>query len=392
MKSTSKNGLWNREYTLLIIINLITNTGFGMLLTSVSMYALSIGATLAIAGTMASIFSLVAMLTRPFGGRLFDRFNKKNSFIISTLAFGLLAMCYAFTSNVTVLFILRIIHGITFSLSGVTNMALVSLYISKDRMNEGLGYYSATMLLGQAIAPTIAEILRTSVGFFWLYIIVGLLIMIPPLLCIPMKVPADEEAPAVKEKTKFSIRQYIVPSLILYALVCATFSFYNGICNSFILLVGQERNVANISYFFTVCSVVLLGSRILMGKMTDRIDLTVLVSGALVVSIISMLMCTNTASLFVFLIAALFKALGQGIGQVALQGESIKRADINSVGIASSTILIGNDLGNTIGPAMGGFVSEAVGYPAMFVCGAAVFAVALAAFLIYQKKKPNTAR
>ena len=149
--------LWNPQFTLLIVINVITNIGFGMLLTSISLYVVDMGASLAIAGSMASVFSLVAMFMRPLGGRLFDCFNKRNSFILSTLAYGAISVLYSFTTNVPMLFVLRIIHGVAFSLSGVTNMALVSLFISKKRMNEGLGYYNAGMLIGQAVAPTIAQ-------------------------------------------------------------------------------------------------------------------------------------------------------------------------------------------------------------------------------------------
>ncbi len=387
--------LWNPQFTLLIAINVITNIGFGMLLTSISLYVVNMGASLAIAGSMASVFSLVAMFMRPLGGRLFDCFNKRNSFILSTLAYGAISVLYSFTTNVPMLFLLRIVHGIAFSLSGVTNMALVSLFISKKRMNEGLGYYNAVMLIGQAVAPSIAQYLIGTVGFFWLYIIVGLFIMLPPLFCLTMKMPeAAAAAPstaAAPSKRRFSIDNFVVRHLILYAIVGSVFSFYNGIANSFMLLLGEARHIENISLFFTVSSGVLLAVRIFGSSLTDRLNMNWLVNGALVTSIISLLLISKTHSLSLVLAAAALKALGQGVGQVVLQGEALKRADPGSLGIATGTMFMGNDLGNTLGPVIGGAITDSLGYWAMFYVGIAAFALAMAAFIIYQKRKQQTA-
>ncbi len=387
--SCGKNdALWTPQYSLLIVINVITNIGFGILLTSISLYTVSLGASLAVAGSMASVFSLVALLMRPIGGRLFDRYNKRNSFILSTVAFGAIAIAYSFTDSVPLLFGIRVAHGLAFSLSGVTNMALISLYISKKRMNEGLGFYSAGILIGQAIAPTITEWLMDSVGFFWLYIIVALCIMLPPLLCFSLKMPREAREPSApaRVRTRFSLDQFVVRRLLLYAVVCGMFSLYNGIANSFMFLIGEARQIENIGLFFTVSSIVLLAVRVGMGRLTDRMNMNWLVNAALIVSMGSMLLCSRASFLPVILAAAALKAIGQGVGQVVLQGEAVKQAEPERVGIAVGTIFMGSDLGNTLGPVIGGAISDHYGYAAMFYWGIAMFALALVAFACYQRK------
>ena len=112
-----------------------------------------------------------------------------------------------------------------------------------------------------------------------------------------------------------------------------------------------------------------------------------LVNGALVMSILSLLLISKTYALPLVLVAAALKALGQGVGQVVLQGEALKRADPGSLGIATGTIFMGNDLGNTLGPVIGGAVTNSLGYSAMFYVGIAAFALAMAAFIVYQKRR-----
>jgi predicted MFS family arabinose efflux permease len=48
---------------------------------------------------------------------------------------------------------------------------------------------------------------------------------------------------------------------------------------------------------------------------------------------------------------------------------------------------MGNDLGNTLGPVIGGAITDSLGYSAMFYVGIGAFALAMAAFIVYQKRK-----
>ena len=73
-----------------------------------------------------------------------------------------------------------------------------------------------------------------------------------------------------------------------------------------------------------------------------------------------------STTMIAVLIAAVFKALGQGSGQISLQSACIKSVDEHHVGVASSTYYIGADIGNSVGPMLGGAISGALGYEAMF--------------------------
>jgi predicted MFS family arabinose efflux permease len=220
-----------------------------------------------------------------------------------------------------------------------------------------------------------------------------LFIMIPPIFCLMMKTPKEAAAMPTaimaEGKKRFSIDNYVVRHLILYAIVGGVFSFYNGIANSFMLLLGEARHIENISLFFTVSSAVLLLIRIFVSRLTDKVSMNWLVNGALLVSILSLMLISKTYALSFVLVAAVLKALGQGIGQVVLQGEALKRAAPGYLGIAAGTIFMGNDLGNTLGPLIGGAVTDSLGYSAMFYVGIAAFAMAMVSFIVYQKKKAS---
>jgi MFS family permease len=384
--------LWNGTYILLNLINIITNIGFSMITTTISLYTVSIGASLAIAGTVASVFSLAALMVRPISGAFVDKYNKNKVFVLSSFLFGSIVYGYALVKSIPMLFALRILHGILFGISSTANMALASRFLPKKRVAEGMGYFSAGMMIGQAIGPAIGIDIKNAIGFSGMYTVVALCISLPPLACLFINMPAQivqvtrEKAAAVRKKFKFSISDYIARQFLMYALVSCMFSFYNGIANSFMVFIGEERNIANISLFFTISSIVLLAVRILTGRISDKKSLTALVNFALVFTVVSMACVGAAASLQIIIVAAVLKAVGQGTGFVSLQGEALRRADAGRVGVATSTMYIGNDIGNTAGPILGGLITQSFGYSMVFTVSIGLVAAVMIAFNLYQKK------
>ncbi len=379
-------GLWNRYFILLNVISIMTNTGFSMVSTTVSLYAVNIGVSLAMAGTIVSVFSLAALFMRPIGGWIMDSFNKKWVFMLSTVFFGLIVVGYGMATDAPALMALRILHGIAFSVSGTSNMALASLYVPRERMGEGLGYFSTGFLLGQAVGPTLAITMRDAYGYQAMYTLVALLIAVPPLFFIWVKLPRTSSAAKPAQRARPRIwHDLIIKEAVVYAIVCGVFSYYNGEINSFVVLIGEERAIQGISLFFTVSSITLLLVRAFFGKLADRINLSWVVNGSLVFSIVSMLVTGSAVSLLPMLAAAVLKAMGQGVGQVALQSQAIRSADESKVGAATSTMYIGSDLGNTLGPAVGGYFSKQYGYSVMMHSSVAITLLFMLVFNLYQR-------
>ena len=394
-ESDIRSTMWNFPFFLMNTVNILCNISFSILMTTISMYAVDLGASLSMAGTIASVLSLAALFMRPFGGMIFDQFNKRNVFIIGTFFFGIITLGYVFTASIPILFILRILHGIFFSIYSTSSMALYSLFLPKERTSEGLGYYYVGLLASQAIGPALAGPLKEALGFTGMYIIVAFVIALPPLLTLLIRLPSSFFAPEDKsdgiKHSPLSLRHLIAREYLVYALVVAVINFPSGATNAFMLLIGQERGIANVSIFFTVASVCILLIRLFGGKITDRCPLIKVVGWSLVATAISMI-CTGAAKgLFLICLAALFKSVGQGFGQVALQGNAIRNASADRVGIVTATIYMGCDIGNTLGPAVGGAVADKIGYAWTFYLCTILVLIVFFIFYYSQKQKPNVA-
>lgn len=383
MNNKNELKLFSKNYNLLILVSLITSFGFSMIASLISSYAVSLGAGLSAAGVLAGIFSLAALLIRPLGGYATDILSKKNMCVFSTILICIAMLGYALSPGIKTMFAVRILHGVAFGISGTANMALVCECIPKKRLAEGLGYYGLGQVISQIIGPNIGIAIKNHLGYEVLFFIIAAMTVfaIVVLLFITNGIEKNEK----KSNIKFSFRDLVAKECIVYALVAGMFSLGNGIVNSFLVLVGEERNIIGIALFFSVNAGVLFFLRLVVGKVVDRKSLTFIVNVSLVTSAISMMMVGKGMVLWVILLAAILKAIGQGSGQISLQSACIKRVDASKVGVATSTYYIGADIGQGLGPIIGGKISAMFDYRTMFYCAAILILIVMVFFNIYQR-------
>jgi MFS family permease len=380
----SKNKLLNRTYLLLTLVNLITAFGFSMIATIVSSYAVSLGAGLALAGTLAGIFSLSALIIRPFSGVALDILNKRNMCIFSTLLICLSFFGYAFAQNIPVMLFFRVLHGLSFGISSTATMALVSEYIPKERLGEGLGYFGLGQIISRICGPYIGIVIKDKYGYQNLFMIISILTIFAVILLFMVKVEKTVNHSVNKIGTVLSFENLIVKDCIVYALVSGLFSLGNGITSSFLVLLGEERGIANIAVFFSANAIVLFILRFLVGRFIDRSTLTPIVIMSLLFTGVSMFLIGISTGLPMILLAAVLVAIGQGTGQLSLQSACIKKVDAAKIGVATSTYYIGADIGQGLGPMIGGKISELFNYKMMFFLTAILMLGGIIVFMTYQ--------
>jgi len=355
-----------------------------MIATIVSSYAVELGTDLTMAGAISGIFSISALLIRPFSGFAMDTMNKRSICIFSASMICLSFLGYAFAPGIALLVVFRVMHGMAFGVNSTANMALIREFIPKERMAEGLGYFGMGQIIAYACGPHIGIIIRDHYGYRPLFLAALLMTLLAVLMLFRVRVTAQEARETVTKKPVFSFRNLLVKECIVYALTAGLFSMVNGITSSFIVLLGDERKIPNIALFFTVNSVALFVLRLTVGRIIDRTGLMLMVNLSLASTAISMFIVASSSKIFLILAAAVLKAIGQGCGQIALQSACVKKVDNSKVGVASSTYYIGLDIGQGLGPIIAGRISAASGYKTMFADIGFLMIIGAVLFSIYQ--------
>lgn len=378
--------LFSPTYCLLSLVNLITALSYSMIASIVSSYAMTLGAGLTMAGALAGIYSLSALVVRPFSGIAMDTLNKRNICIFSTMLICISFLGYAVAPNTAVMLVIRVLHGVAFGISSTANMALVSETIPKERLGEGLGYFGMGQIIAQICGPSLGIAIKDQYGYRPLFIGISVFAMLAVILLLPVRTSRTETQKKAVRNFVFRFDNLIVKEVIVFALTAGLFSLGNGIVNSFLVPLGEARAISNIGLFFSVNAAVLCAVRLLTGKVIDKSGLSIIVNISLILTAASMFLIGASSGLVWILAAAVFKAVGQGEGQIALQSACIKKVDDSKVGVATSTYYIGADIGQGFGPILGGKVSALFNYQTMFYCIAALMLVSAVLFTIYQMR------
>jgi MFS family permease len=388
-KKNNVNALWNKSYIFLFMISILTSMGFNMVYVMISNYAMEINNSLAIAGVIAGIFSIAALVVRPFAGMSVDIFNKKNLCIIANILMGLSVLGYALSFTIPVLFFFRVLHGIAFGLSSTANIALVAEFIPKERLGEGIGYYGMGQVIAQVIGPNLGLYLADKIGFQSMFLMIAFSSFLAVVMMVFFSYPKTDRT-LRKPRTKIRLESLIAKEVIVYAIIGGMFSFGNGIVNSFLILLGKERHISGVSIFFSVGALVLFVLRLFVGRIVDKQGLALVVNISLIITAISMVLIGIAPVLSLLIVAAVLKSIGQGTGQISLQTECIKSVDASRVGVATSTFFIGADIGQGVGPIIGGAISSCFNYTVMYVSCAVLVLVSMVVFNVYHKHIQNS--
>lgn len=377
-----KPRLWNFNYIYLLCLSALTATAFQMVTPFLPGFAVRLGASLTVAGIIAGLFSITALVARPFSGFIADRLNKKWLMVAGTAVIALAVLGYSFADSIAALFAIRIVHGIAFAVSGTTNIAFASSFIPDKRMGEGISYLGMGHILAMAVGPNIGVWVVDALGLNWVFIFSFMLAALSAFLMLFIKYspPKNEKA----GQTAFKFSDLISMKIIPFALFGGLFSLLNGLSTSFMVLLGDNRGIANVGLFFTFNAVVLLLVRPFGGKLIDKKGLAFVLIPSYIFGAAAMAVLAGAGAAWMLAVAGALKAAGQGMGQPGIQAECIRLLP-EKRGVATGTYFIGADIGQGLGPIIGGAVSAGFGYGVMFSGAGALMIVGLISFCVYKK-------
>ena len=387
--------LLNRQYVMFSLINLIVSTSFSMVSTTISKYAVSIGTTVAVAGAIAGVFSIAAMVVRPFSGVLSDRMNRKLLLVFSTFAMGVCTFFYGFAADPAALFALRIAHGAVFCISSTVNMAMIPSFAPKNRVGEAVSYFGLGQSLAIMAGPSLGLAITEAGGYTLNFIIAALIVLAGGVCALTLDFQGAELAAPREGRAKFSIRlrDIIAVESILYAVINISLSATSGVENSLIALYGTAAGFGNVGWYFTLGAVVLVVTRLAFGKLADRRGLSLAMYLGMGLTIAGFLMMWHISAVWMLAAAAVVKTVGAGIVRPALQAECIKAVPPNQRGAASSTFYIGSDIGQGVSPWLAGGIVDSTGGNYGLAFGALALPLALSCLLyaVFRRKSPRRA-
>ncbi len=196
-----------------------------------------------VVGYLTAAFALTQLIFSPFAGKAVDRFGRKIMIVIGLIIFGLSELLFGFGKTIDVLFISRILGGLSaaFIMPAVT--AFIADITTEDNRPKALGYMSAAISTGFIIGPGIGGFLAeigTRVPFYSAGVL-GLVAAVGSMILL--REPERPIIPATEDETagKSSFHKLLMPMFFIAFAVIFISSFGLAAFESFFSLYVDHK-------------------------------------------------------------------------------------------------------------------------------------------------------
>ena len=390
MNTQTNEKLWTKNFIIIIIINFFVFLNHLMILSTFPFFISYLGYSDSMSGACAAIFSLIAVLSRPFIGWVLDNGKRKQILLVGLCGMVIMPMGYIiiYTTLVSIglVILLRMAHGCALACSNTSTSTIATDIIPRSRFSEGMGMFGMATALATACAPTIGETLM-NVSFQLLFAVAAIIMVISLILFSMLKTPQIE---AVKKPLK--LKNLIDRNAIPASLVVLIFLLTYGSLENYILKFASEENTITISggLYFTVMAVMLLLTRIFIGKVADQKGEAIFVYSCNAFMLLALILLAFSPNNITFLLSAVLSGYAFGGLEPSLQAMAVSIAPLERRGAANSTFLCAYDIGIGIGGGIAGVLIDVLGYHYMFAILSIANVISIIVYMAFGKNHPSS--
>ncbi|HLB71963.1 MAG: MFS transporter [Candidatus Methanoperedens sp.] len=393
-----KEKLFTRNFVLTSLSTIAVFVSFYFLLVPLPVYIMKIGGSKSDIGFIIGVFTISAVLLRPFIGREIDVRGRKNVLIAGLIVFLLSMLLYNYTTDVRSLLILRAVHGIGWGAATTASATLIADIAPQSRRGEAMGVYGMSANFAMAIGPVLSVLLLYSSDFQMLFLVCSAIALVSLLLVLPIS-----ETKVVRPKTSLFSKEAFFPASLMF-IVTLTY----GSIVSFLPVFTQEQNIGpgmfltgfaakyNLPYsgtdltaaiFLSVFAVTVLLIRTLAGKISDIKGRKFVIVPGMAVIISGLWTLSYAGSLSSFLIAAFLYGMGFGLLHPALMALLVDLVSEKGRAAAMSTFTAAFDLGIGTGSIVLGIISQSFSLSFMYFLSGLIVLAGMVWFMNKAEKK-----
>ena len=400
IKTSNQNGdkIFTIDFFLIFGALLFSALVMYALMSTVTEYATSMGTSATIAGLVSGIYIFGGLCSRIYSANALERRDWKKLAIIFLSIHFLACIFYFFANNVSLLLIVRFIHGLGFGASANAIVTIASAILPKKRFGEAFGYFMLGTTIAVGLGPYISGFFYDNWGSFGSFSLATAFAFLG-LLCIllldiskyEIKHNSEIENSMDRDKTpnnaileeKGRIRGVIdkifeVPAIPVSLFTGLTSLGYVSILSFYRLYAVEVDLVGAFSLFFIIYSIVLVASRPIAGRIQDNYGDKIVCFTGIIAQAIGLFLIAWMPSAITVFICAVCAALGFGTLNSACTAIVTRDTSANRRPYAISTFFIFCDGTMGFGPALlGSFVSAASGYAPVYFISSFITLLAL---------------
>lgn len=348
-----EKSIYTLQFILLCLSSLLFSSSFNMMIPELPNYLSSLGGA-EYKGLIISLFTLTAAISRPFSGKLTDKWGRVPVMAIGSSVCVICGFLYPILSSVSGFLLLRLVHGFSTGFKPTSTSAYVADIIPQKRWGEALGMHGLCFSIGGALGPALGSMIVNAYGMNVMFYSSSFLAFLSIIIVFNMK-----ETLTAKEKLNKSMfyigRKDIVDRNVFPAGIITFLSYTAfGLILTLIPDWSEHLGAVNKGIFFTAFTVASVLVRFGAGKVSDKHGRPKVIMAGLIITSIALFVISEGRDIQMLLIGAGIYGIGTGILSPAISAWTIDMSNPEHRGKAVATMYISMELGIGSGALLGG--------------------------------------
>ncbi|MFH0895601.1 MAG: MFS transporter [Bacteroidota bacterium] len=402
--------IWTRSFVLLFFSNLLMALAFYFLIAVLPMYIQQVlKAEKSEIGIALSMYTIAALLIRPFFGMALDRKGRKLIYLISLLVFAMMFNLYIVATTMVAMMFFRFLHGLSWGVTSISGSTVVVDIIPPEKRGEGIGYFGISMTLGMALGPFLGMTLLDHVGYDGVFVIGGLLAILSFVLAWLVRYPTyipkpKNDVSLTKQLFEVSsppasltllflmtiyrrvigfIKQLFEVSSLPASLTLLFLMTTYGSVIGFINLFAESLNITEPGLFFLPFALGIGIARVVAGRRFDLHGPKTITLLAIIIMATGFFFLSYIQNMNGFLAAGFLLGIGNGMLFPTFQAIVNNLAGPKRRGAANSTLFTAVDLGIGIGMVGAGVLSDFYSMQIMYAVAGCFALFSIIPFLFF---------
>ena len=326
-------------------------------------------------GYLVSLFPVLSLVSRIPAGMVYKQSRAR---MLITVAILIMGVCNFFYSLATDSVTFALVHGINGFLYGAVTTLYMAFYVDSlppdENRTHAMGYYVGSLAVGYSTGSFLAGYVADRFGYdvgFYVSAFLSLVCLALFFLLRDSSSAKEKKTQATHIRLRDSLKAALDPNMAEVVVVALFLNFLNQLGGVFLPLYGLAvgmtlTQVGVIRAFYSLCNAV---TRPLSGYVVTRFGYHRLSYGGMSLQSALMMVVplfTDFGTVLALYISAGFmRAVAVVSNAVAL----VKDVDETKVprGVASGIYNAAGDLGNILGPSVGGLIAATTGIGGLFV-------------------------
>lgn len=384
------NIITNRNFLLLIIIRAAYSIATELNKTTVSKFGSEIGATAAVLGVVASLYSITQMVSRPVSGRIIDKLNQKKVLISTFILYIIVNLLYSVTTNVPLYIFDRMLYGFAGVFVMTSLGTVVGASVDKKALGTAYGVYLFMPKVVSSIVPIISVNVYNTMGpngvFYGSAAFCALCALLACFIKVEDASKLYRKAAEKVEKVKFKLSNFISFETLPAVGMRFFASFMFTLTQTYLVLHGNELGIENAAIYFSMYTLLSMWGGLVGGPLYDKLGIDFIIFPMLSGAAIATLLCGFATSTLHFMLAGIAFGFTYGMSNPACSAASIAMVTPERRGIATATNLLVPDVASVVTGFLIGYLADSFGYGTTFKT-MVVFPIVGLVFYLFSRRK-----